>query len=314
MTVTACSIIIPSYRSMATICRCLQALLAQDFAQPYEIIVVDSSPDATADLVRAEFPQVHLLHLARQTDPATARNLGAQQARGTILAFIDADCIAPRDWLRRLHTTILAGYDAVGGAIANANGVNSVSWAGYICEFREFFPSDTASDVANLTLGNAAYRKRAFLAAGGFPVGYFPQEDQVFHRAFCAHGFAIRLDQRIVVAHHHRTERADFLSHQRRIGYANAQVLRRIVLPGAALARRPRLALAALPALVLLRFARTLAACRGLQASLVWRHPDLVWLIWLGMWQWGLGFLEGSGPVCNGSVSPVAVEAIAPEH
>jgi glycosyltransferase involved in cell wall biosynthesis len=51
----AVSVIIPSYRSAATIGRCLQALSVQDVA-PHEIIVVDSSDDETPDIVRRNHP------------------------------------------------------------------------------------------------------------------------------------------------------------------------------------------------------------------------------------------------------------------
>src|SRR5437868_9362423 len=81
----AFSVIVPSYRSAPTIGACLTALLRQDLAQPYEIIVVDSSPDETPALVGRDFPQVRLIHRAQQTDPALARNLGAEQAHGEIL-------------------------------------------------------------------------------------------------------------------------------------------------------------------------------------------------------------------------------------
>jgi GT2 family glycosyltransferase len=289
-----CSVIIPSYRSAATIAACLVALTRQRDAPPYEIIVVDSSPDATPEIIRQQFPQAQLIHLGQQTDPAAARNLGAQQARGALLAFIDSDCIAPPNWLAQLCARLQAGYDAVGGAIANANDDALASWASYLCEFREFLPGGSAHDTLNLTLGNAAYRRSAFEATGGFPTGCFPQEDQVFHLAFRTHGFRIRLDPGIVVAHTHRAEWRAFLAHQRRIGQANARVLRWIDLPGSWLARRPWLAAALLPALVPFRFARTLFACRRVQEQVVLRRPLLAWLCWLGMCWWGWGFLEGA--------------------
>jgi glycosyltransferase involved in cell wall biosynthesis len=279
---------------METIQACLTSLLQQDFPLPYEIIVVDSSPDATAQLVRTQFPQVHLIQRSTQTDPATARNLGAQQAQGSVLAFIDSDCTAPRDWLRRLHTTIQTGYAAVGGAITNGNPVNMVSWAGYMCEFREFLPGGPAHDVGNLTIGNSAYNREAFWAVGGFPAGYFPQEDQIFHRQLVQRNMRIRLDPGITVAHTHRTKISDFLHHQRRIGRANATVLQHLDLPGASLARRPWLAAVALPTLVPLRFVRTIKACLGVEERLVVRQPALTWLIWRGMLRWGIGFVEGA--------------------
>lgn len=293
MTTPICSIIIPAYRATATIGACLTALCSQDDALPYEIIVVNSSVDETPAIVAQHFPQVQMIQLSRQTDPALARNIGVEQARGHYLLFIDADCIAAPDWLRRLATALEDGYDAVGGAIDNANGATLVSWAGYLCEFREFLPGGAARDVANLTLGNVGYRRAIFETAGGFPVGAFPQEDQVFHHTLRTLQARIRFDPQIVVAHTHRTERESFLSHQRQIGRANARVLRALDLPGATILCRPWLAGLALPALIVLRFARTLRACWWVADRLVLRRPALAWLCWLGMWRWGHGLLEG---------------------
>ncbi|MDP9315968.1 MAG: glycosyltransferase [Chloroflexota bacterium] len=290
----ACSIIIPSYRSTKTIGACLTALVAQDYAGPYEIIVVDSSPDETPELVRRMFPAVRLIHLPQQTDPAQARNIGAEHASGDVLAFIDSDCTAGSRWLSQLAATIEEGYDGVGGATSNANGDTLVSWAGYMCEFREFLPEGKPHDVWNLSLNNVAYRRDSFYAAGCFPVGYFPQEDQVFHATMRELKLRLCFDPGIVVAHMHRTERTAFLHHQRCIGRANAQVLREIDLAGTPLARNRWLALLALPALVPFRFTRTILACWKVEFALVFRRPTVAWLCWLGMCWWGLGFLEGA--------------------
>jgi len=47
----AWSVVVPSYRSEATIRACLQSVLRQDLAQPFEVIVVDSGDDETAAIV-----------------------------------------------------------------------------------------------------------------------------------------------------------------------------------------------------------------------------------------------------------------------
>lgn len=289
-----CSVIIPSYRAAATIRRCIDGLRAQIDAPPFEIIVVDSSPDDTAAIIGRDLPDVWLIHLLQQTDPARARNIGAGQAQGHYLLFVDADCVADPQWVRRMVDVLDAGYDAVGGAIRNANGDTAASWAGYFCEFREFLPCGNPRDVENLTLGNAGYKRDPFWAVGGFPAGMFPQEDQVFHAGLRQTGARIRFDPQIVVAHHHRAGRIAFLRHQRLIGRANARVLDRLRMPGHALVARPWLALAALPALAQLRFARTIAACWNAENGLLRRQPAVAVLCWLGMWWWGVGLIEGT--------------------
>lgn len=286
-----CSIIVPSYYSARTIIACLTALTQQDMALPYEIIVVDSGPDDTAALVRQHFPGVRLIALARRTYPEEARNIGAQRALGEILAFIDSDCIAPRDWLRRLTAHLEDGYDCIGGATANAERANLVSWAGYMCEFREFLPVGDLREVHYLSPNTVAYRRETFWQAGGFTPGFYPMEDQVFHHPLRERGARIGFDPRIMVDHVHRSTQERFIAHQRRIGRANARIMRRLELPGKVLVEIPALALIALPALVLYRFARTLYACRSVAGGLVLRSPALAWLCWLGMCEWGLGFV-----------------------
>jgi len=62
-----------------------------------EIIVVDNgSSDRTLEIAR-QF-SVKVLSFPGETIPAL-RNQGAQRAKGEILAFLDADCIVPEDWL-----------------------------------------------------------------------------------------------------------------------------------------------------------------------------------------------------------------------
>ena len=286
------SVVVPSYRSAATIRACLRSLLAQEVDRPFEVIVVDSSDDGTATIVGSEFPSVHLVARAERTEAPIARNLGLERARAERLVFIDSDCVARSDWLRRICAVLDEGYDGVGGAIANGNGETLVSWAGYICEFREFLPGGSRRSAEYMTPNNVAYRRSALLATGGFPAGWFPLEDQVLGQALRARGARLCVDHSIVVAHTHRTDRGAFLEHQRGFGRCNARLLRRLSLPGAFLARRRWRAKVALPGLVTLKFARTLRACWRVERGLVFRRPALAWLCWQGTCSWGRGFVE----------------------
>jgi glycosyltransferase involved in cell wall biosynthesis len=288
----AASVIVPSYQSEQTIRSCLGALLAQDFQPTYEIIVVDSSVDSTPEIIRKDFPEVRLIHLAQRTDPAAARNMGARIARGDILAFIDSDCIAEQDWLWRLTYDLNNGFSASGGSIRNANGDNPVSWAGYFCEFREFLPTGKKREVRNLTLGNAAYTKESFWKAGGFPEGCFPQEDQVFHHTFVKIG-RIVYDPMTAIWHTHRSEENHFLNHQMYIGKANAGVVHRLGLPGKVLVRFPFLARLTIPAVAAFRFIRTILICWKIEQFIILKMPRTIFLCAKGMAWWGKGFIQG---------------------
>jgi GT2 family glycosyltransferase len=293
------SVIIPSFQSGATIRACLASVLAQDIGEPFEVFVADSGADNTAEIVRSEFPSVRLLKSDRRLSAERGRNWGAREARGAVFAFIDSDCVAQPDWLRRLCVTLEEGnYDGVGGAIGNAGGSNATSWAGYYCEFREFLPLGPARDATYLTPGNVAYRRDTFRRAGGFPSGYFPLEDQMFYRRLHAIGARVRFDPSIVVQHNHRSRVAAFLTHQSRIGAANARVVRDFDLQGSWIAAHPWAAVALFPALTTYRFGRTVAACWRHERYLMLRRPAVTGLCWLGMLAWGIGFAR-----------PAAIEA-----
>jgi GT2 family glycosyltransferase len=290
------SVIIPSFQSASTIRACLTAVRAQDIGDPFEVFVADSSTDDTAGIVRREFPEVRLLKSDTRLSAELARNWGAREARGAVLAFVDSDCVPPPDWLRRLCVTLEEGtYHGVGGAIRPVEGSNSTNWAGYFCEFREFLPGGAASDATYLTPNNAAYRSETFRRAGGFPDGYFPLEDQVFYERLRAVGARIRFDPSIVVRHNHRSEVRAFLAHQARIGNANARVVREFGLQGGGIASHAWLAACLLPALATYRFARTVGACWKQDRYLMLRSPAVTGLCGLGMIAWGVGFARASG-------------------
>ena len=96
------SIIIPTSNGEATIGKCLEALIHQTAAQDsYEIIVVDDgSEDSTCDQVE-EYEKVRLFK-QENCGPASARNLGLNQARGEIVLFTDDDCEPVEDWIDRM--------------------------------------------------------------------------------------------------------------------------------------------------------------------------------------------------------------------
>ena len=99
------SVVIPCFNSASTIRMALDALRAQDTEVPFEIIVADSSKDETPQIVKNEYPEVHLIHFDQQTYPGTARNMGIHHARGKYIAFTDSDCLPRRDWIQQIVAT-----------------------------------------------------------------------------------------------------------------------------------------------------------------------------------------------------------------
>ena len=88
------SVVIPAYNTAPTLCRCLDCLLAQTTTVPYEIVVSDDgSTDDTSQLMSAyEAKGVRYLQ-HKNVGRAQNRNIGAENARGMILVFLDADTL-----------------------------------------------------------------------------------------------------------------------------------------------------------------------------------------------------------------------------
>lgn len=105
--VSRVSVVVPTYNRASLLSHCLESLEAQTFdKEAYEVIVVDDgSADETPE-VCAAFVRRGTIHLAYRRGshrgPAAARNLGIADARGEIVAFVDDDCEAAKDWLEQI--------------------------------------------------------------------------------------------------------------------------------------------------------------------------------------------------------------------
>lgn len=97
--------IVPGKNEERRIGACLQALRDIDFPpDAYEVIVVDNgSSDATVAI--AESYGVRVFSIPDVTISAL-RNYGASQAKGEFLAFVDADVVVSKDWLKNALTAL----------------------------------------------------------------------------------------------------------------------------------------------------------------------------------------------------------------
>jgi GT2 family glycosyltransferase len=95
------SVIVPTHNRREAVQRCLRSLLDQDLPpEEYEIIVVDDgSIDGTADALGEMPGRIRVMRQERK-GPSAARNRGAAEARGDVLAFLDSDTVADPSWLR----------------------------------------------------------------------------------------------------------------------------------------------------------------------------------------------------------------------
>lgn len=105
------SVVIAAYNAEAYLEDTLRAALAQTYS-PLEVVVVDDgSKDGTAALVRERFPDVHLIQ-QENAGQAAARNRGVEEARGEVIAFLDADDLWLPEKIARQMDVLSAHPDA----------------------------------------------------------------------------------------------------------------------------------------------------------------------------------------------------------
>lgn len=181
------SVVVVAYNEEEKIITCLDALGAQEFGGAYEIVVVDgNSTDRTVERAR------EWAHAARRAPMrivtnekryiAAGRNAGIRLSAAEYVAFTDADCLVPRDWLKNLYrhyqscsstdpSTVAVGGANVppdeGGDFHEALGVYLDSTLGSFNSPQGRVFTATRK-VASLSCTNVLYHKSAVVGAGGF--------------------------------------------------------------------------------------------------------------------------------------------------
>ncbi|MFE5671377.1 glycosyltransferase family A protein [Agromyces sp. NPDC056523] len=108
------SVVIPVKDDAVLLRRCLAAL-ADQRDSPDEVIVVDNgSTDGSADVARERGARV--VSESRPGIPAASAR-GFDEAVGEVIARLDADCVPPADWIRRIRSAFTddAVLDAITG-------------------------------------------------------------------------------------------------------------------------------------------------------------------------------------------------------
>jgi len=176
------SIVIAARNEESHLLRCIESAARQRYpADRFEVIVVDDrSTDRTAEIIAGaskQFPNIRSVAILRnETDMPNKKNAlreGINISRYEILAFTDADCTVPHNWLEQLSshftdsTGVVAGYSPYD--------VTGLPWIGkkYL-HVEELLNSVYAAGAAAIgraymcTGRNLAYRKNVYDEVGGF--------------------------------------------------------------------------------------------------------------------------------------------------
>lgn len=102
------TVIIPVRDARAYLADALASAAQQGFPDLELLVVDDGSTDGSADLVGGAAPAARLLRHAVPRGPAAARNTALREARGELIAFLDADDVWVPGALQRLARSLEA--------------------------------------------------------------------------------------------------------------------------------------------------------------------------------------------------------------
>jgi len=170
---TPVTIAILNYQRRAALRGALEAARAQRYA-PLEVLAVDNaSTDGSQEMVRDEFPDVHLVALPENI-AAAARNEGVRAAKGEIVFTLDNDVLftTPDDVARGVAAFERHPRAAVVNCtiLGPNGGLSRRDW----CHPRDPGRWADAEFLTDYVLeGASACRREAFLAAGGYWAPFF---------------------------------------------------------------------------------------------------------------------------------------------
>jgi len=165
------TVVLPCYNEeahvLAEIERITAALDASEF--DYELLCIDdASTDGTLQVLRAalpRFPHLRVLPFRRNGGSGTARRIGTQQARGTVVVWTDADMTYENERIPELVRILRDdhSYDQVVAARTSEQGTHR--WARVPAKWiiRKIAEWLTASRIPDLNSGLRAFRREISL-------------------------------------------------------------------------------------------------------------------------------------------------------
>lgn len=152
------SVIVVSFSRLATLERCLSALVAEVRSVQAEVLVVRRSDDV--DPLRSRFPAVRWIPARPDETVPRMRSLGLESSGGDPVALLEDDCVVAEGWCAALLSAHQGSSAAVGGPIEPGNYRRARDWGVFFCEYGRFM-SPLTGEVAVLPGNNISYKRSA---------------------------------------------------------------------------------------------------------------------------------------------------------
>lgn len=185
------SVIITTYAiaRLGNVLELLDSLAAQTYPAIEVIVVTEASVelrDGIADRLR-ERNRNNFRQLSNDgpRGASAARNVGIKAAKGDIIAFVDDDTLVPPEWVAAIAETFRD--DSVIGVTGPSSPIwpdgKEAAWLPkelyWVIGCTDWFEPGGITEVRNVWLQNASFRREAFRAAGLLDVGLGPRDSEL---------------------------------------------------------------------------------------------------------------------------------------
>ena len=182
-----------------TIERTVRSVVEQECPAPFEVIVVTSGTDRTAQIVRDNFPHVTVIELPVPALPGAARNVGLRAARGDYVSFPGSHVELPPGSLAARMRAHQLGFPMVTGSILNGT-QTSAGWASYFLDHSGALPGRPSGELTGPP-AHCSYDREILLDAGGFPEDMRAGEDTVVNVRLNRRGYRAYREQQVSLVH-----------------------------------------------------------------------------------------------------------------
>lgn len=198
--VPSVSVIVPVHNGGESLALCIDSVWRSDSTGFEFIVIDDASTDGSAEY--AESRGCKVVRLAMNSGPARARNVGAEQARGSILFFLDSDVLVEPGTLSRIVKTFEdePSTDAVFGSYGKET-VPTNFISRYKNLLHHYTHQTSDPDAVTFCGGFGAIRREVFVSVNGFDARYrFVEDIELGHRLH-QRGYRIRLLKSLQFTH-----------------------------------------------------------------------------------------------------------------
>ncbi len=239
------SIVVPCFNEEANIKPCLESLVAQDYTDNFEIVVIDNDSTDQSQNIITDLALLHpfiRLSVENKKGTAAVRNKGVETAKYDHVAFIDADCEAPPNCLSILvknYSSMKLKYaDGIGVGGRNIAPENTHPFIKAIEIVLDTYIGSFSSSqgrqigysvlVPHLPLVNALYEKEKIITIGGFDESLLSEaEDAEINYRLSIAGFRFLFVPESFVWHKMRSSPKSWFKNMFRYGKGRARLLKR---------------------------------------------------------------------------------------